>query len=122
MLLDSNIIIYAIKPEFSNLRDLVEKGHPKVSAISYLEVLGYHNLTLEDKQDFEEFFNIVPIIHITQTIIEEAVTLRRRRKMSLGDAIIAATALHHNLILITRNTADFSFLADSISIIDPFKL
>jgi predicted nucleic acid-binding protein len=40
MLLDSNIIIYAMKPEFSNLRDLIEKGHPKVSAISYLEVLA----------------------------------------------------------------------------------
>ncbi|MCA1793223.1 MAG: type II toxin-antitoxin system VapC family toxin [Desulfobacteraceae bacterium] len=120
MLLDSNIIIYAIKPEFSNLRDLIEKGHPKVSAISYLEVLGYHKLTLEDKQDFEEFFNIVPIIHITQTIIEEAVILRRQRKMSLGDSIIAATTIVHNLTLITANVKDFQWVQE-ITIVNPLK-
>ncbi|MBF0232682.1 MAG: type II toxin-antitoxin system VapC family toxin [Desulfamplus sp.] len=120
MLLDSNIIIYAIKPQFSNLRDLVENSQPMVSAISYLEVLGYHKLTPEDRQDFEEFFSIMPIIHISQTIIEQAVALRQQRKMSLGDSIIAATTIVHNLTLVTANVKDFEWIQD-ITILNPLE-
>lgn len=43
MLLDSNIIIYAIKPEFSQLRDWISEHSPVVSAISYVEVLPSTN-------------------------------------------------------------------------------
>ncbi|MBK8390809.1 MAG: toxin-antitoxin system, toxin component, PIN domain protein [Saprospiraceae bacterium] len=39
----------------------------------------------------------------------------------LPDAIIAATALTYNLVLISRNTSDFSKITD-IEIIDPFIL
>lgn len=45
MLLDSNIVIYAIKPEFAHLRILIATRKPAISAISYLEILGYHKLT-----------------------------------------------------------------------------
>jgi hypothetical protein len=34
------------------------------SAISYLEVLGYHQLTPEDRQDLKDFFDAVLIFHI----------------------------------------------------------
>ena len=37
MLLDSNSIIYSIKPEFGNLRKLIAQHNPAVSAISYVE-------------------------------------------------------------------------------------
>ncbi len=67
-----------------------------------------------------EFFNIVPIIHITQTIIEEAVTFRQQRKMSLGDSIIAATTIVHNLNLITANVKDFQWIQE-ITIVNPLK-
>ena len=118
MLLDSNIIIYAIKPEFVNLRNLVEKNKSMVSAISYVEVLGYHKLTPEDREDFEEFFNIVPILNISQTILEQAVALKQQRKMSLGDSIIAATAIVHKLTLVTANVKDFEWIED-ITILNP---
>ncbi|MBF0203074.1 MAG: type II toxin-antitoxin system VapC family toxin [Desulfamplus sp.] len=118
MLLDSNIIIYAIKPEFSNLRKLVENCQPLVSAISYVEVLGYHRLTPEDRQDFEAFFDIVPIIHISQTILEQAVILRQKCKISLGDSLIAATAIVHKLTLVTANVKDFEWI-EKIKILNP---
>ena len=42
MLIDSNIIIYAAMPEHQMLRDLIAEHAPAVSAVSYVEVLGYH--------------------------------------------------------------------------------
>lgn len=44
MLIDSNIIIYASKPEYPNIRQFIADNAPAVSAISYVEVLGYHKL------------------------------------------------------------------------------
>jgi toxin FitB len=82
MLLDSNSIIYSIKPEFGNLRKLIAQHNPAVSAISYVEVLGYHQLLETDKQDFLAFFNTARIIYISHPVLKQAVTLRQQRKMS----------------------------------------
>lgn len=118
MLLDSNIIIYAIKPEYPGLRDLIERNNPYVSAISYLEVLGYHKLTPQDEQDFTEFFNDAPIVPITWPVLEQAARLRQQRKMSVGDSIIAGTALLRNLTVVTANTGDFTWIS-GLSLLNP---
>ncbi len=39
--------------------------------------------------------------------------------MSLGDSLIAATAILNNLALVTNNTKDFQWI-DSLTIINPF--
>jgi len=109
MLLDSNAVIYAIKPDFKELRELIIEHNPSISAITYLEVLGYHQLTTEDQLDFNEFFQVTPIIPISQSIIEKAINLRQNRKMSLGDSIIGATALLNDMVLITANVKDFQW-------------
>ena len=56
-----------------------------------------------------------------EDIIEEAVRLRQRRNMSLGDALIAATALVENLTLVTRNVDDFKHIP-GLKLINPFDL
>lgn len=45
-------------------------------------------------------------------VIHKATILRQQKKMSLGDAIIASTAIVHNKILVTRNIKDFSWIED----------
>ena len=40
MLLDSNIIIYAGKPDYQKIREFISGIKPAVSAVSYVEVLG----------------------------------------------------------------------------------
>jgi hypothetical protein len=92
----------------------------RVSAVSYVEVLGYHKLTNPDRQDLEEFFSSVPVLSITSLILDEAVRLRQAREMTLGEALIAATALVHQLPLLTRNTKDFDWIA-RLSLSDPMS-
>jgi toxin FitB len=55
-LIDSNIIIYAAKPEHAHLRQFIAENAPSVSAVSYVEVLGYHRLSDQERQLFEAFF------------------------------------------------------------------
>ena len=118
MLLDSNAIIYSIKPESDTLRQLIAEHNPSVSAVSYVEVPGYHQLTASDKEDFIEFFKTTRIISVSQPVLEQAVTLRQQRKMSLGDSIIAATSLLNDLTLVTANISDFRWI-DNIKLKNP---
>lgn len=119
MLLDSNIIIYSAQPEHAQLRELIAEHSPAVSALSYLEVLGYHLLTEQQRQHFEEFFQAAQVLPISQDVLTQAVVLRQQRRMTLGDAIIAGTALVHELTLVTRNTGDFRWIAE-LNLLNPF--
>ncbi len=85
MLIDSNIIIYAAQSEHVALRQFVAQHAPAVSAVSYVEVLGYHRLTDLERVCFEAFFNAVPILSLSQSVLKEAVKLRQIKKMTLGD-------------------------------------
>ena len=112
MIVDSNIIIYAAKPEHVGLRRLIAAEAPAVSAISLVEVLGYHRLTDRDRKYFEMYFLAAPVIPISDDILGEATRLRQLRKMSLGDALIAATALLYERCLLTSNMDDFEWVPD----------
>ncbi|MGO9275212.1 MAG: type II toxin-antitoxin system VapC family toxin [Terriglobia bacterium] len=119
-LIDSNIIIYAAKPEYSNLRLFIAEDAPAVSAVSYVEVLGYPRLSEEERRHFEAFFVSATILPISDGVIHEAVRLRQRRKMTLGDALVAGTALLHGLTLVTRNTRDFDWI-EGLPLLNPFQ-
>ncbi len=47
-----------------------------------------------------------------------AVRLRQRRRMSLGDSIVAGTAIINDRTLITHNTEDFHWI-EGIKLLDP---
>ena len=53
MIFDTNLIIYSIQPTFPGLLRLFKKLAPSVSAVSLIEVLGFHKLTASDKLKFE---------------------------------------------------------------------
>lgn len=120
MLLDSNLIIYAAQSGYDDLRDWMSQYPICVSALSQLEVLGYHRLTEEDRKFFVQFFSILPILPVTPEVIAQAIALRQQRKMSLGDATIAATALVNNLPIATHNVTDFQWIPNLV-VIDPIK-
>jgi predicted nucleic acid-binding protein len=118
VLLDSNIIIYASQPDHDELRRLIASQSPSVSAISVVEVLGYHRLSEAERTHFEEFFGVSKILAVSDLVIGEAVRLRQQRKMSLGDALIGATAIANDLTLVTRNVDDFDWI-EGLRILNP---
>ena len=118
MLPDSNIVIYSFRPEYPTLRRFIDETDAAVSAISYVEVLGFHRIGDVERRELEEFFAGSIILPVSSDVLDRAVALRRARRMSLGDALIAATALVHRRTLVTRNVSDFDWI-DGLALHDP---
>ena len=120
ILLDSNIFIYAALPEHIFLREMMRKRVLATSMVSRIEVLGYHRMTLEQADFLERLLDMAELLSLSFPIAERAVLLRQQRRMSLGDAIVAATALEYGMPLWTRNSKDFSWVVGLV-VHDPFN-
>jgi len=118
MLLDSNLIIYASQPQHGALRRFIAREVPYVSAVSKVETLGYHELGEDEKQFLEEFFDAAEVLTVSGSAITVAIRLRQKRRMSLGDALIAGTALSHGVPLATHNAEDFAWI-EELEVVDP---
>ena len=118
-LLDSNILIYAAAGHLDEVARFIRESSPYISDISRIEVLGFHQITPKEIEIFNAFFDAAVLIPISENVIVRAIDLRQRKSLSLGDSLIAATAIEHRLTLITRNVKDFSWI-DGLVVTDPF--
>jgi predicted nucleic acid-binding protein len=92
-----------------------------ISVVVEIESLTYHD-TPEKMPLIEEFVNLATVLQLDSVITKKAIEIRKKhRKLKLGDAIIGATAIIHNLILITNNVKDFANIKD-LKIIDLHNL
>lgn len=74
-----------------------------ISFITYIEFLGYRDVTIANK----DFIAMAIVIEIDKEIINACIELRKTHRIKLPDAIIAATALVKDLTIITNNEKDF---------------
>lgn len=117
---DSNLIIYSSLEKYSQLRPLITGPDVFVSAITIIETLGYHQLPTDDKLYFESFFRWANVLPITEFVISKATEIRQKRKMSVGDCIIAATALQLGFALYTNNAKDFLHIS-GLMVVNPLN-
>lgn len=117
-LLDSNILIYSFLDNHANLRDLIWDANAFASEIVRLEVLGFHGLSQKEEVYFGDVFFVLKTLSVDKTILDEAIRLRRKYKLKLGDSIVAATAQLNGYELYTRNVADFEKIPD-LKVINP---
>lgn len=120
-LLDSNIIIYSFSDEYQYLRKLFIDENSNISEISRVEVLGFHGLNAIQKQYFLDIFDYTTILPPTREIFDKAIEVRQKYNLKLGDSIIAATAIVHNLSLYTRNLKDFERVKN-LECVNPIRI
>ena len=122
MVIDSNAVIYVADTN-GKIYDYLQKRRSEicVSDVSRVEVLGFHALTPNDKLFFTHFFAQIRLIPISEPIVMKAIELRSIKKMSLGDAFIAATALVLDEPLFTNNFDDFRYFK-KLKLIDGRKI
>lgn len=117
---DSNLVIYSSLDKYRQLRPLITADNAFVSAVTKIETLGYHLLPDEDKDYFEAFFRQANVLPITDLVVDKATEIRQRQKMSVGDCLIAATALLNNFTLYTNNTKDFIHIP-GLTVVNPLN-
>lgn len=120
ILADSNLIIYAAAGKYPDLVEWFAENKPVVSAVTLVEVLGYHKLKAAEKKVLESLFAELSVVYPSIEVFSKAIELRQHRNISVSDALIAATAIFHNLTLATHNISDFNWIED-LELIDPFE-
>lgn len=110
MLIDSNVIIYASQMSNVALLNYLKKEEQNlaVSSLSKVEVLGYHQLKKVEKTFLENFFNAINLMPISEAIVEKAIEIKQKGAIEVRDAIVAATAILHDLPLCTENKKNFA--------------
>jgi predicted nucleic acid-binding protein len=120
-LIDTNVIIDAQSGVLSEKGMLFLKGvidqDFTISFVTYIEVLGYKNVS----KATEEFMALANVIETNKSIIDACIALRKQKKIKLPDAIIASTALAYGFTIISRNTKDFDDV-EGLICINPYEV
>lgn len=104
ILLDSNIVIYLRDPVLGKkIAAQLEGSRLHTCNIVITEVLGYKDIDDTDAQYFEDLFVAMKNHVFDDVIASKVIEIRRTVNIKLPDAIIAATALMHDLTLWTHN-------------------
>jgi len=124
-LIDTNVIIdYTASRLPQKGSDFVEQlfnNNFVISVAVKIEVLGFDDVP-EKLLAMEEFVDTAILLPLDEDVTKQTILLRRKyKKLKLGDAIIAATAIVYNLVLISRNTKDFENIS-SLELINPHEL
>ncbi len=122
-LLDTNILIYywkgdIPKGEMKHVEEILKHSFI-ISIITKIELLGWKKHTREGYEMARDFLDRAEILPIDDDLAEFTIELKRNNIIKLADALIAATALSNELVLVTRNEDDFSILTN-LEIYNPF--
>jgi toxin FitB len=123
MVCDSNILIYAADPTDLHSAQYVQRPEACIASVTRIEVLGFPRfgqLETERQERLAQLVSSLPEMGLDEEVIQRAISLRRERKMSLADSIIAATALRHQMPLVTRNVDDYKHV-QGLTLINPFQ-
>lgn len=123
-LIDTNILIYYFAgklPEMKETKiDNIFKSNFNISIITKIEFLGWKKHTEAGYLKAKQFINNANCIFLTEEIASKTIELRKQFSVKLPDAVIAATSLLENAVLLTNNTEDFSKITPLI-IENPFE-
>ena len=115
MIIDTDVLIWYLRGN-SNAKKIILANIPfKISVINYLEIIQ----GMRDKNELKTFQKQLKkwsteIIQINESISTYTMFLVENyylsHSMETGDAIIAATALENNEVLLTANYKHYSFI------------
>ena len=108
-LLDTNFVLGLLKATPEVLATVTEldllASNCAYSAVTRMELLGYPNITSDEERLISDRLSKFTYLSISYEVEDLAIALRRTRKLKLPDALIAATAIHYSLELLTLDQA-----------------
>jgi predicted nucleic acid-binding protein len=106
-LLDSTVLIDHLNGIRAATEVIALAEAPGISVVTWIEVLaGLRDAASEDEG--RRLLSTLELFPLSPAVAEEAVRVRRERRLKLPDSMIWATARVHGLMFVTRNTKDFA--------------
>ena len=119
-LLDTNVVIDYFSQRFLERAELfvaqIIDDSIFFSVVNKIELLGFAKC----EEEMREIFEVAQVFYLDEIIAQKAIEIRKLRKIKLPDAVIAATAICKNLVLLSNNENDFKNIKD-LQFINPHK-
>ncbi|MDN3581216.1 type II toxin-antitoxin system VapC family toxin [Mucilaginibacter flavus] len=120
-LLDTNVVIdfAALKlPQkaYEKISSIID-SFPQISIVNKIKLLSFSNVP----DQVEAFIKEVDVINLDDAIVAKTIDIRKKYKLKLPDAVIAATAVVMNLSLVTHNISDFNCIK-GLKLVDSYSL
>jgi tRNA(fMet)-specific endonuclease VapC len=116
-LVDSDYVAdyLSARPHATELLATLTKEGTTISLVTFGEIyegIYFGRDPQRTKEVFDRFLRSVAVLPLTKPIMQQFARMRgelRRKGQIIGDfdILIAATAIHHHLILVTRNIKDY---------------
>ncbi len=109
--LDTNVALYLLGGRLVNPLPV---GEFYLSVISEIEMLSYPAISEPERLKVQQFLSQVVVIGIDETVKNYTIALRKKYRLKLPDAIVCASALSTNSVLLS-NDAQWEHLSFAMS-------
>jgi predicted nucleic acid-binding protein len=121
-LIDTNAVIDYLENKLpDNASSFIDDLLIQISVVSRIELLAWPNISKEQLTLLNGFINASDILLLSEAVILKTIELKKKYRIKLPDAIIAATAIVNDLNLLTRNISDFEKI-DGLVNTNPYKM
>lgn len=121
-LADTNMLIDYLENKLpENSIELIDNIAIQLSVISRIEILAWQKASDEQIKILSDFISASTVFSLDEYVIIKSIEIRKTYRLKLPDAIIAATAVVNDLILLTRNKKDFERVT-ILKSVDPYHL
>lgn len=122
--LDTNAIIYFLQgyKELEQIFQDIRFGRvfPYVSVVTRIELLSFPDMTSAEERSLEQLLGNFNVVMLNDDIIDETIKIRKRVRLKIPDAVIAASVTLYEGTLVTRNTREFKKVK-GLKILNPFE-
>lgn len=110
-LIDSSGVIKYLNKTFPvdgiNFLNTILEQESVISFITEIELQSWEPPDRDDMEVYRLFVSKSIVLGIKQEIVNETIRIRRSYKIKLPDALIAATAIINEMVLVADNDKDF---------------
>jgi hypothetical protein len=106
LLLDTNAIIALLNENIELVKATDAAEEIFISVVNELEFKSFSNLSQHDKELFDSFASMINVFDLRASDIilkNKIIEIRNTYRLKLPDAIIAATAIVNNIVLVTAD-------------------
>jgi predicted nucleic acid-binding protein len=99
--LDTNVVLYLLG---GRLLNPLPVGKFYLSIITEMEMLSYPTISEAEVLRIRQFLSQVKVMGVGEDVKNATIALRKKYRLKLPDAIICATALSVNAVLLSNDT------------------